>query len=51
MRRPKKTYQACLNPHEAKLVDDISRAIGCSKSAFMRAAVKQMCDRYDMAKR
>ncbi|SFF96615.1 hypothetical protein [Prevotella sp. KH2C16] len=47
----KKTYQTMLDPHEARLVEEISRKTGCSASAVIRYAAKDLCDRYDKTRR
>lgn len=50
MARNKKTYQACLDPHDGAVVDEIARRTGCSTSAVLRQAVKMLTSRYDSAR-
>lgn len=51
MERNKKTYQTCLDPHESRLIDEMSRRTGCSASSIIRQATKSLCDRYDKSRR
>lgn len=50
-RMAKKTYQTCLDGHTSVLVEDIAKRTGCSISSIIGHATKELCRRYDMAKR
>ena len=48
--RPKKTYQVCLDAHEALIIDELAKRVNCSTSALLRHAAKELIKEYEKRK-